>query len=658
MDRVAAATGTPDVTVPAAAPGGDMPMSPPGFGGISPSQVESQFSDLKPLTRAAADEEEETPPPVALGQTLAEREMVLNLGDEVVNAERDAELLHLSAEILDSLQLAPKSAQRQKWAQSKLALPDGSWPIPNVGYLKKAIQAFPGRAKGNEGKIKAWILKRAKALNYTGEDLDKVEQYGGSPDSDDKKNMSQPTMYEQVTGQDMSNAPNRMAEHLASIRTLRLDHTSGGDGLIWKVLCKTGTLALSPGPGQVDVDKPLNLTADIFSAVKTAYDDKAFEHVTVPETHANGTLENLGVVQNVDLLSKAQAMADARLSQVTKGTFAADPESTQYLLGGIHFTDPKAREKAENGSILNCSVGLKFNYRRKRDGKLFPVALEHVALTNQPWVDGLGAFGGGLSQPLFDQDKLPTWDGVFVSQPSGTATPRITTTTPNQVIADPTMQVPSPKDVETSSTTSLPTSAAPVSLPSTMADENKTETTTPTLEQILASQQATIEQLQSELRTRTERETQLSATVADQGQSLHLAAANERVAELQRLGVPPAVLKRYKEIRLAAYAPGDGGTLQLSVREGDSTVDKTFGPIEQAEYLLAAMPIPKADDNVIAITSGVAAGEALRLTQESQEVKIASASEKADEVERSLHPERFGEDGKRISVEERHGKAS
>lgn len=55
-------------------------------------------------------------------------------------------------------------AQRKKWAKEGKALPDGSYPIPNVEFLKKAIKAFGRNASQ---RVKSWIIKRAKALGAT-----------------------------------------------------------------------------------------------------------------------------------------------------------------------------------------------------------------------------------------------------------------------------------------------------------------------------------------------------------------------------------------------------------------------------------------------------------------------------------------------------------
>ena len=53
--------------------------------------------------------------------------------------------------------------QREKLAEEKEAMPDGSYPIRNRSDLKNAIQAI-GRAK-NPAKTKAWIKKRARELD-------------------------------------------------------------------------------------------------------------------------------------------------------------------------------------------------------------------------------------------------------------------------------------------------------------------------------------------------------------------------------------------------------------------------------------------------------------------------------------------------------------
>lgn len=56
--------------------------------------------------------------------------------------------------------------QRRKYASQGVALPDGSFPIPNKRYLKKAIRVV-GRSSHPASTVRAHIRKRAKALGAT-----------------------------------------------------------------------------------------------------------------------------------------------------------------------------------------------------------------------------------------------------------------------------------------------------------------------------------------------------------------------------------------------------------------------------------------------------------------------------------------------------------
>lgn len=188
------------------------------------------------------------------------------------------------------------------------------------------------------------------------------------------------------------------------------------DGLVWKVACKTGTLALSPGPGQMDSEKPLVLDDSLFNDMLLSFQEKAFPYITVPETHGNGSLENTGYVRQAEVLSRDQLLADTRLPKKYRKQIGTDDASTRYLLAGIEFTEPHVKEKALRGSIPDTSIGVKFGYRNKRTGKLYKAAWEHLALTPMPWVDGLVPFG--LSQgDAPSSQSAKHYDGVFVERP-------------------------------------------------------------------------------------------------------------------------------------------------------------------------------------------------------------------------------------------------
>jgi Zeta toxin len=174
-----------------------------------------------------------------------------------------------------------------------------------------------------------------------------------------------------------------------------------GDGLVWKTVCRTGQWRLSPIPG----GKPLVIDKALFDDVKRAFDDGAWEHVTVPLSHKDRVDENTGYVKAL------KVEEDAR-------------RPGEYVLrAGMRFTDPAIREKVTNGSIANTSVGIALTgHTRTRDGKHYPRVLKHVALTNQPWLDGLEPFGEQLAaaqeeahgEPLvylldWDPAKHPRW---------------------------------------------------------------------------------------------------------------------------------------------------------------------------------------------------------------------------------------------------------
>jgi hypothetical protein len=68
------------------------------------------------------------------------------------------------------------------------------------------------------------------------------------------------------------------------------------------------------------------------------------------------------------------------------------PDGQHQLIGWFEFTEAEIERKIRNGSIWNCSVLVEPNVRRPRDGKVFPMALKHVALTNYPWMSELEGF--------------------------------------------------------------------------------------------------------------------------------------------------------------------------------------------------------------------------------------------------------------------------
>lgn len=60
------------------------------------------------------------------------------------------------------------AAQRRKWAKSGVALPDGSFPIPDCSYAEKAIRAQGRAPDAKRGRVRAHIRKRVSSLGCSG----------------------------------------------------------------------------------------------------------------------------------------------------------------------------------------------------------------------------------------------------------------------------------------------------------------------------------------------------------------------------------------------------------------------------------------------------------------------------------------------------------
>jgi hypothetical protein len=62
---------------------------------------------------------------------------------------------------------ATTASARRKAAKSGVAMPDGSFPIPDVAHVRKAIRAFGRANPSKRGAVKAHIKKRARALGVS-----------------------------------------------------------------------------------------------------------------------------------------------------------------------------------------------------------------------------------------------------------------------------------------------------------------------------------------------------------------------------------------------------------------------------------------------------------------------------------------------------------
>ena len=75
----------------------------------------------------------------------------------------------LGARVLD-LAFSPSPATRKTMAAQGTALPDGSYPVPDVAHLRAAIQAFGRCPQDKRVALVAHIRRRARALGVAGQD--------------------------------------------------------------------------------------------------------------------------------------------------------------------------------------------------------------------------------------------------------------------------------------------------------------------------------------------------------------------------------------------------------------------------------------------------------------------------------------------------------
>jgi len=164
-----------------------------------------------------------------------------------------------------------------------------------------------------------------------------------------------------------------------------IEDKKGDKKIIWKDILREGEFPVTPGrkrkvPFKVVKDGKSSVTPDLITIsmaeVMQAFDDKAFEQVTVPLRHPkpgdeDDVLNNTGYVDALRIVKK---------------------NDKHYMQGGIGFTEPDVAGKVRRGTIPNVSSGIFFNFTRKADDKTFPVALNHVCLTKHPIINDLDPF--------------------------------------------------------------------------------------------------------------------------------------------------------------------------------------------------------------------------------------------------------------------------
>ena len=98
-------------------------------------------------------------------------------------------------------------------------------------------------------------------------------------------------------------------------------------------------------------------------------------------SRATRALNNTGYVRGLRVVKKS----------VKKPDGTTGPE-IHVLQAGLGFTEPDVAAKVKRGSVPNISAGVFFDFVRKHDDRYFRAALNHAALTKQPWMQDLEPF--------------------------------------------------------------------------------------------------------------------------------------------------------------------------------------------------------------------------------------------------------------------------
>lgn len=194
-----------------------------------------------------------------------------------------------------------------------------------------------------------------------------------------------------------------------SSREESTEETAGEKKIIWKDVLREGEFAMTPAGG-VAQRKPFKVVATGPSSRKdrvismsdliSSYKDQAFEHVTIPTSHADGVLDNTGYVEGLRVIKKKIGEKDAHVLQA-----------------GLGFTEPDIAGKVRRGTIPNVSCGIFFDFTRKTDARTFPVALKHVALTHNPFMNKLEPFDKVLASDDEISEEVKTEGYMFAEEP-------------------------------------------------------------------------------------------------------------------------------------------------------------------------------------------------------------------------------------------------
>jgi hypothetical protein len=181
------------------------------------------------------------------------------------------------------------------------------------------------------------------------------------------------------------------------------DGTLDDKPVLWKDLMAEGMVARTPGlkekiPFKViatgrSSSRDGNITVSMSDLIES-FDAKAFQDVTIPDGHPkpDRVLPDGRVIKGDSALNNTGYVRGLRVVKKRVKRPSGDGPEIHVLQAGLGFTEPDVAAKVKRGTVPNVSAGVFFDFVRKHDDRYFRAALNHAALTKQPWMQDLEPF--------------------------------------------------------------------------------------------------------------------------------------------------------------------------------------------------------------------------------------------------------------------------
>lgn len=178
---------------------------------------------------------------------------------------------------------------------------------------------------------------------------------------------------------------------LAEIHFSDTAQTEAENGLLRKVILRTGTYPEIPTKGGI-VKKPLKI-------IRTGPSDKDEGTISLEEVKQNFDLKAIGKVQIPlsDDTDDHKNITKLNTGFVEGLEIEEDDEGESLLVAKMNFTEPDVREKVLRGTYADVSCGIPWEIKSR--GQKYGSTLEHVAITNRPYLPDLGPFLAASDQP-------------------------------------------------------------------------------------------------------------------------------------------------------------------------------------------------------------------------------------------------------------------